>query len=106
MTKEKKQIPFGNDKAKAAKGSEESKRQRRKQGQQKTAKNGEKAKDSERQRSKAKTAKQRRQTQSLLLLRFAPGAGWIVVGVGCALGGPLVLRDMAEVDADAVPDIG
>ena len=37
---------------------------------------------------------------------FAPGAGGVVVGVGGLLGGALVFGDVAEVDADAVPDGG
>ena len=36
---------------------------------------------------------------------FSPGAGGVVVGVGCGLGWAFGLGDIAQVDADAVPDV-
>ncbi len=44
--------------------------------------------------------------RSKLLLRLAPGAGGVVVGIGGLLGGALGFGDVAEVYADAVPDVG
>src|SRR5581483_2916822 len=40
-----------------------------------------------------------------LLRGFAPGTGGIVVGIGRGLGGTEVFRHMAQVHANAVPDV-
>jgi hypothetical protein len=40
----------------------------------------------------------------LMMLLFAPGAGGIVVGIGCLLGGADLFGDVTEIDPDAVPD--
>lgn len=41
-----------------------------------------------------------------LLGVFTPGAGGIVVGVGCGLRGAVGFGNVAEVEADSVPDGG
>jgi hypothetical protein len=43
---------------------------------------------------------------TLMMLAFAPGAGGIVVGIGCGLWGPFGFGDVAEVEADSIPDGG
>jgi hypothetical protein len=45
-----------------------------------------------------------RQIRLRLLRGFAPGAGGVVVRVRGLLGGALIFGDVAEIDADAVPD--
>jgi hypothetical protein len=42
----------------------------------------------------------------LMMLLFAPGAGGIIVGIGCGLCGALIFGNVAQVDADAIPDGG